>query len=44
MSQEKRPPDQTGKDQAPKSPSKPEPPQCSICRRRHGLEVIHACE
>jgi hypothetical protein len=20
------------------------PPMCSICRRRHGLEVIHACE
>lgn len=19
-------------------------PECSICRRRHGLEVIHACE
>lgn len=19
-------------------------PKCSICRRRHGLEVIHACE
>ncbi len=20
------------------------PPECSICRRRHGLEKIHACE
>lgn len=20
------------------------PPECSICRRRHGLEVIHPCE
>lgn len=20
------------------------PPECSICRRRHGLELIHACE
>ena len=19
-------------------------PECSICRRRHGLEIIHACE
>lgn len=19
-------------------------PECSICRRRHGMEVVHACE
>ena len=21
-----------------------QPPECSICRRRHGTEIIHACE
>lgn len=21
-----------------------QPPECSICRRRHGLEMIHECE
>ena len=21
-----------------------QPPECSVCRRRHGLEVIHAAE
>jgi hypothetical protein len=24
--------------------SRPLPPECSICRRRHGREVVHACE